>query len=371
MKMKVREITKVLDDLAPPSLAADWDNVGLLVGEAKSEVKKILLCIDLTSAVLAEAKRGRAQMIMAYHPVIFKPLDRLTSERASIVYEAVRAGIAVYSSHTALDAAEGGTNDCLADVLDLRDRRPLQQGDENSQCKVVVYLQSADLPAVGHAAFDAGAGIIGEYEECSFFSHGIGTFCGGEKSNPTIGSPGKSEALEEVRLEMVAPRIKIFDIVKAVRNVHSYEEPAIDIYPLMNRGQALGLGRVGRLARPTRLTTLINRIKKGLGVGKVLKAGSCSSSRKDALIGTVAVAAGSCGDLWRSAVDAHAGLYLTGEMRHHDALAASEAGLTVVCVGHSNSERITLKKLAERLNSQLGKLNVALSQADRDPFEIV
>lgn len=371
-EMKVREISRVLDEIAPPGLAADWDNVGLLVGASQNEVRKILLCIDLTASVLAEAKRIRAQMIMAYHPVIFKPLRSVTHETCPIVYEAIRAGIAIYSSHTAMDAAEGGTNDCLADVLDLRDRKPLQPNSAGRQCKIVAYLQPGDLSDVAQAAFEAGAGKIGNYSQCSFFSHGIGTFCSGENANPTRGQPGSSEAVEEIKLEMVVPCAKAIDVVKAIRQAHSYEEPVVDVYPLENRGSLLGLGRVGRLVRPVRLTTLINRIKKALGVSKILHAdGSGSAARKDMLIGIVAVAAGSCGDLWRSAIEARAGLYVTGEMRHHDALAASTAGMTVICVGHSYSERIVLGKLGEQLTAKMPKLKVALSRADRDPFEIV
>ncbi len=370
--MKVREISQVLDGIAPRVLAADWDNVGLLVGDCQEEVKKLMLCIDLTPSVLAEAKRAKAQMIMAYHPVIFKPISSVTRRANTIVFDAIRAGIAVYSSHTALDAAEGGTNDCLADVLDLRDRRPLKLDSSEGHCKAVVFMPPDDLAKVGHAAFEAGAGIIGDYSNCSFFSHGIGTFCGGEKTNPTIGQPGSSEVVEEIRLELAIPRKKIEEVTKAIRRAHSYEEPAIDIYSLENQLDSIGMGRVGRLPRPTRLNTLVNRIKKGLEVPKVLQTvGSASAIRKDSLIGTVAVAAGSCGDLWRSAVEAHAGLYITGEMRHHDALAAAATGMTVVCVGHSNSERLTLGKLAERLRSATSNLKVILSQEDRDPFEII
>ena len=370
--MKVREISQALDEIAPLALAADWDNVGLLVGDCQEDVKKLLLCIDLTPGVLAEAKRIKAQMIMAYHPVIFDPISCVTRQANAVVFEAIRAGIAVYSPHTALDAVEGGTNDCLADVLDLRDRRPLKPDSAELQCKIVVFLPPGDLSNVGRAAFQAGAGIIGDYSNCSFFSHGIGTFCGGAKTRPTIGQPGSNEAVEEVRLEMVAPREKVACVAKAIRRAHSYEEPAIDIYQLENRLDSLGLGRVGRLLRPTRLGTLVNRIKKALDIPKVLQTeSSISAVRKDSLIGTVAVAAGSCGDLWRLAVEAHAGLYLTGEMRHHDTLGAASAGMTVLCVGHSNSERITLSKLAERLMLKISKLKVVLSQVDCDPFEIV
>ncbi|MBN1943739.1 MAG: Nif3-like dinuclear metal center hexameric protein [Phycisphaerae bacterium] len=367
--MNVRDICNVLGEIAPLSLAAEWDNVGLLVGDGRAAVRKILLCIDLTEKVLAEAVRVRAQMVMAYHPVIFKSVTRVTPEAAPMVFQAARRGIAVYSMHTALDAAEGGTNDVLADVLDLHDRKPLDPARRTDRCKVVVFLPAEDLSSVAGAAFAAGAGVIGEYRGCSFIGHGVGTFYGSEHSNPAVGQAGRHEAAEEVRLEMIAPTGRVEDIRRAVRGVHSYEEPAIDVYPLLDAPAGLGLGRVGRLAKPASLETLIRRVKRALGVSRVLLAGDGKNAKRR--IGVAAVAAGSAGSIWKSAAAAGATLYLTGEMRHHDALAAAEAGMSVVCVGHSHSERITLGRLAEALTARRPKLRVALAQSDRDPFEIL
>jgi dinuclear metal center YbgI/SA1388 family protein len=367
--MNVRDISNVLGEIAPLSLAAEWDNVGLLVGDPRSAVRKLLLCIDLTPAVLAEAVRVKAQMIMAYHPIIFKTITRVTADATPVAYEAARRGIAVYSMHTALDAAQGGTNDVLADVLDLHDRKPLDPAYDQAKCKLVVFLPAEDLPAVAAAAFSAGAGVIGEYHGCSFIGHGVGTFCGSEHSNPAVGKAQRHEAVEEVRLEMVAPKHRAAEICQAVRAAHRYEEPAIDVYPLLDAPTGLGLGRVGRLAKPATLETVIRRIKKTLGVPRVLLAGDGKKSNRR--IGVAAVAAGSAGSVWKSAAAAGATLYLTGEMRHHDALAAAQAGMNVVCVGHSNSERIALKSLAKHLTAARPKLNVAMSQSDHDPFTIV
>ncbi len=368
--MNVRDICGVLDALAPRALAAKWDNVGLLVGDGKATVQKMLLCIDLTGEVLAEAIRTKAQMVMAYHPVIFKGISRVTAEDAPVVYAAARRGIAVYSPHTAMDAAEGGTNDVLAEMLGLLDCRPLEPAFAESRCKIVVFLPPDDLLGVAKAVFAAGAGIIGDYHECSFFGHGIGTFHGGDQSHPALGRAGRQEAVEEVRLEMVAPWGRSAAVCQAIRDAHSYEEPAIDVYRLTDMPGRIGMGRVGRLARPVKLSTLLGRIKKGLGLNRVRVAGD-PDGRKDRLIGTVAVAAGSAGTMWSSAANAGASLYLTGEMRHHDALAATEAGLSVVCVGHSHSERIALERLTERLAEKAPGLKTVLAKSDRDPFEIV
>lgn len=364
----VREVCRVLDALAPPEQAEDWDNVGLLLGDPAGEVRRVLLCIDLTAEVLDEALTARAEMVLAYHPVIFKPVKRLTASSAPVSYRALREGLAVYCPHTALDVADGGTNDVLADMLELQDRRPLEPGRSAGRCKIVTFLPETDQEAVSRAAFDAGAGQIGEYDECSFTTRGLGSFRGSEHSRPTVGEPGRREAVEELRLEMIAPAGRVAGVCEAIRLTHSYEEPPIDVYPLEELPGPRGLGRVGRLARPVKLSTLLGRIRKGLGVPRLLVAGGEDPER---MIGTVAVGAGACGSMWQAAADAGATLFLTGEMRHHDALAAAATGLCVVCAGHSNTERITLARLAERLAADLPELTATLATQDRDPFTIV
>ncbi|MCK4601371.1 MAG: Nif3-like dinuclear metal center hexameric protein, partial [Phycisphaerae bacterium] len=358
--MKVKDVVRTLEAMAPPQLAADWDNVGLLVGDGRGEVKKLLLCVDLTEEVLAEASAVRAQMVMAYHPVIFKPISRLTAADTPVVYAAAKKALAVYSVHTALDAAPGGTNDVLADALALERRRPLEPISRPGECKVVVFVPHDDLSRVAEAAFNAGAGRIGNYYDCAFFCHGIGTFCGGVGARPSIGQAGQHEAAEELRLEVFAPKACAGEICAAIRGAHSYETPVIDVYPLAEYPADCGMGRVGRLSRPATVRTLIARVKKAAGVEKVsLAAPRKAGSAKPKPVSVVACCAGSCGSLFRAAADAGAEIYVTGEMRHHDALAATAAGMTVVCMGHSNSERFALAALAKRLKKTLPKLSVA------------
>lgn len=373
--MKVREIVKVLEQIAPCDLAAEWDNVGLLVGDEQADAGGLLLCIDLTEQVLAEAVKAKARMVMAYHPVIFKPTAKVTASEGSVVYAAAAKGVAVHSMHTALDAAPGGTNDVLAEAVGIANPRPLEPTVRRGAFKIVVFTPAEDVSSVADAAFDAGAGMIGQYERCAFFSHGIGTFLGLPGTEPSVGQAGRQEATEELRLEFVAPRGRVAGICSAIRVAHGYEEPAIDVYPTEDAPQGCGMGRIGRLPRPVTLGTLINRIKKRTGLKKVLLATSdhrsIAGDGKGKLVSVAACAAGACGPMYKAAAAGGASFYLTGEMRHHDALAAAAAGLNVVCLGHSNSERITLKRLADRLSALLPKQRVILSKADRDPFEIV
>ncbi len=368
--MKVRELIRVFESIAPPSLAAEWDNIGLLIGRGDDTVRRLLLCIDLTRAVLSEAKELKAGMVLAYHPVIFKPLGRLTDQDAPIALEAARRKLAVYSMHTALDAAPGGTNDVLADALGLTDRRPLEPAEGLARAKIVVFGPAEDVQDVADAAFGAGAGRVGGYERCSFFSHGLGTFWGGPETSPTVGQAGRQEAVEELRLEITCPRSKVAQVVLAIEDAHSYETPAVDVYPLGATPTGAGMGRVGRLERPVTARTLLKRIREATGLRRLQVAwapGTDASTK----IHAAACSAGSAGSMWRAAADAGAQLYLTGEMRHHDALAASAAGLSVVCTAHSNSERPALPYLAARIAAQVDDLEIHVSAADADPFAVV
>ncbi|MBT3200314.1 MAG: Nif3-like dinuclear metal center hexameric protein [Phycisphaerales bacterium] len=375
--MKTAQIVNLLEQIAPPSLAEDWDNVGLLVGDRAANVRKVMLCIDLTPEVLEEAITEKVQMVMAYHPVIFKPISRVTSDANEVVYQAARHGISVYSMHTALDVAPGGTNDVLADAMGIgAQRKPLEAADGPGECKVVVFAQAEEVAEIARAAFAAGAGVIENYTDCAFFGYGIGSYAGGPDSCPTIGHRDQTEAVEEVRLELVCPPHRVSQVCDAIRSAHSYETPAIDVYQLSAAGSGGGMGRVGALPRPVTVATLISRIKKATGIKRVLLAArprpkASKGSGKGGLVSVAACGAGACGSMWKQALAAGAGFYLTGEMRHHDALAATNAGLTVVCVGHSNSERITMTVLAKRIADAMPKLKVTVSKLDKDPFEIV
>ena len=369
--MKIADVVEILEQIAPPEYAEPWDNVGLLVGDAGRPCRRAVLCIDLTAEVLAEAGRAKAQLVMAYHPAIFKPITRVTAEAAPVVAAAARAGVAVYSVHTAFDSAVGGANDVLADALGISaDRRPLAGRCAQGGYKVVVFVPPADLPVVSQAAFAAGAGHIGAYSQCGFSAAGRGTFFGGRDTRPVVGRPGRREEVQELRWEVICPRNSLPDVLAAVRAAHSYEAPAIDVYALTEAPTGVGLGRVGRLTRPAALATMLGKVRRACGVRRMqLTRPRRRNPRK--IIRTLAVGCGSCGSLYEQAVAAGADLYVTGELRHHDALAAAAAGLTVACVGHSNSERLTLGSLARRLRAALPKLGVTLARADRDPFEIV
>ncbi len=365
--MKLSDVTAVLDLIAPPDYAEPWDNVGLLVGHPEAACSRALLCIDLTAKVLDEAQQRHADLVVAYHPAIFKPIGRVTPQAVPIVWEAVRAGVAIYSPHTAYDVVPGGANDALADALGMAEgRRPLVPRDVDGPYKVVVFVPEGDLDAVSRAAFEAGAGRIGDYRECGFRSAGVGSFFGEASTSPAVGQPGRREEAPELRWETVCPRGRLSAVLSAIVAAHSYEEPAIDVYSTREAPVGAGLGRVGPLEEPAPLQAVLDRVKRACGVERLLLAGPAGHT-----VRTLAVGCGSCGSMYRAALAAGADLYVTGELRHHDALASAAGGLTVACVGHSNSERLTLRSLQARLHQALPELHVQLAHHDVDPFSIV
>jgi dinuclear metal center YbgI/SA1388 family protein len=354
-----------MEAIAPTRFAAQWDNVGLVVGDPASIVDRVLLTIDCTLAAVDEAKRSRCGAIVSYHPPIFEAVRRFTA--GSPAYEAARAGIAVYTPHTALDVADGGTNDVLADALGMTMRAPLRRLDarHGAQYKLVTFVPSDHADAVSRAMFQAGAGRIGKYSFCSFRAAGTGTFFGEEGALPVVGQPGRLEEAAELRLETVVPVASAEAVVKALRSAHPYEEPAFDLVVLAEPPSQGGFGRKGTVDR-TRLHLIVERIKVALETPHVLVAGDL-----DREVTSAAVCAGSGGEMVDDAIRARVDLLLTGEVRHHDALRALEAGMAVVCTRHSTSERAALAVLRQQLAGRLPHVAFACSREDHEPFAFV
>jgi dinuclear metal center YbgI/SA1388 family protein len=319
--------------------------------------------LTLTPEVAAEAVEGGYQLVVTHHPILFRGAKRLTTATAEgrTVLTLARAGVAVHSPHTAFDNARGGINERLAERLGLTDLKPLRTGAGPRRCKVVVFVPDADLGKVSDAMFAAGAGVIGEYRECSFRLAGTGTFFGGEAANPTVGRKGRREDVAEWRLEVVCPEADVDRVVAAMRSAHTYEEPAYDVYPLRPNRSPLGEGRVGRLASVP-LAELATRARAALKCGPVQVVGD--GNRK---VARVAVGCGAAGEFLGEAVRAGADAFLTGEMRFHDYLAAQAQGIALVLPGHYATERFAVEELADRLRRRWDGVHVVASQREADP----
>jgi dinuclear metal center YbgI/SA1388 family protein len=357
-------IIDFLEALAPPELAAQWDNVGLLLGHRSATVDRVMTCLTVTPASAAEAVESGVQLIVSHHPILFRAIQRLTADDAEgrMLLDLAQKGVAVYSPHTALDNATDGINDLLVRQLGLHEIGPLRRSETAARCKVVVFVPDADLAHVSDALFAAGAGNIGQYSECSFRLAGTGTFLGSAASNPTVGQRGRREEATEWRLELVCPRSALGQIVAAIRRAHSYEEPAYDIYPLVGTAGHPGEGRLGRLAAAMSLSDLARRTQDALDSGPVQMIGASTQ-----LVERVAVVCGSGGEFLGDAVKGGADVLLTGELRFHDCLAAQAAGLAVILPGHYATERLGVEALALRLQAQWPQLQVWPSRSERDP----
>jgi dinuclear metal center YbgI/SA1388 family protein len=365
--MKIDQIAAEIEKTAPLKLAQDWDNVGFLIGDPEQEITRILMTIDITRDVVAEARAYKADLILSYHPAIWDGLKKITATGPTgVVYELIRAGIGVYSIHTSLDAAAGGVNDALADVLGLVECTPIGDyvdGPEGPLYKLITFVPVSDVDKVAEVVHAAGAGQIGNYAKCSFRVEGTGTFLPLEGAKPAIGQKGKYEKVEEVRFETVVPAAKVAAVVAAMRKAHPYETPAFDVVRHWDVEKTFGLGRIGRLAEPRPVDKLLECIKEVTGAAA---AGIIGSQKRT--VRTAAVCAGACGTLINTVIDRQCDLYLTGELKHHHALLAHEAGLTCICLSHTVSERFALKNLAKQLKKGLSGVTIRQSSKDRDPF---
>jgi dinuclear metal center YbgI/SA1388 family protein len=364
----VAEIVASLETFAPKRLAADWDNVGLLLGDGQATVQRIMTCLTVTPVSAAEAVAEKADLIVSHHPILFRAVQSLTTATAEgrMLLSLIRAGVAVHSPHTAFDNTSDGINELLAARLGMVDIVPLRRRDAIRQCKLVVFVPDADLSRVSDALFAAGAGQIGQYSECSFRQRGSGTFFGSEMTKPTVGKKGQREQVDEWRLEVVVPESKVMDVVKSLRAAHSYEEPAFDVYPLLPSADRCGDGRLGHLPTPRPLRELAAVVKHMLQAGSVGVVGDQARA-----VERVAIVCGAGGSLLPDAVRAGADALLTGELRFHDYLAAQADGLSLVVPGHYATERCGVEHLAEVLRRRWPGLQIWASGAECDPVSWV
>jgi dinuclear metal center YbgI/SA1388 family protein len=364
----VADIISALQTIAPVELAEEWDNVGLLVGDASAPLERVMTCLSVTPDSVAEAVQEHVQLIVSHHPVLFRPTKTLTtaSTEGRMLLNLVQAGIGVYSAHTAFDNCAGGINDLLAKKLGLTKVGPLRCLDSSGQFKMVVFVPDKDLAKVSDAVFAAGAGHIGQYRECSFRLSGLGTFFGGEGSHPTVGAKGRREEVAEWRLEVLCPDGSVEKVVAAMRAAHSYEEPAYDVYPLRPERAKVGKGRVGMLPAPVPLDEFARTVKDALQSSWGQMVGSPQRP-----VQRVALACGSAGEFLVDAAACKADVFVTGEARFHDCLAAQAQHVALVLPGHYATERLGIEALAERLQAQFPDLEIWASRHEREPLTLV
>ncbi len=370
--LRIQDLVGMVHRLYPPALAEDWDNVGLQVGDPAAEVSRVLVCLDPSENIIEQAVARGAQAVVAHHPLIFKPLKSLvpSGQTGSTLFRAVRDGIAVICAHTNLDRAQNGLNDWLAGRLGLEGVRPLEAPAEGGLVKLVVFVPAGYENRVAEALFKAGAGQIGNYDQCSFRAAGSGTFRGGADSDPFLGEPGVREAAAEVRLETIVPRELVSRVLPKLIKAHPYQEVAYDLVPLANVRPGIGLGRIGRLAQETGAAAFAARVKAALQASSLRLVGA-----DEARVKKVAVCGGSGASLIREAARQGADAMVTGDVKYHEAQLAQELGLVLIDAGHFATEHLAVQGLAAHLNREAGArgMNISFEEAtgETDPFKVI
>ncbi|MBS3679560.1 Nif3-like dinuclear metal center hexameric protein [Ornithinibacillus massiliensis] len=365
-------IFSLMEKWAPKAFAYDWDNIGLQIGSYNKPVRKIMVTLDVLESVVEEAIENEVDLIIAHHPLLFKPLKEINvdSWRGRIIKKLIQHDITVYAAHTNLDVAKGGVNDLLADLIGLEDKVVLVETNEDSLCKVVVYIPETHVEVVTDALAKAGAGHIGHYSHCTFQTKGTGTFMPLGEANPFIGKKNQLEMVPEVKVETIVQQSILSNVLKGMIAAHPYEEVAYDVIPLKNEGEKIGLGRVGNLKEVTTLDEFVTKVKNVLEVNYVRVSGD--SNRK---VKRVAVLGGSGEKYFHSAIQKKADVYITGDMTFHVAQEAIEMGISVIDAGHY-IEKVMKSATKQYLEQQIKEdatlnksLEIIVSETNTDPFQ--
>lgn len=367
MSIKCSEIVKAIEEYAPVQLAEGWDNVGLILGSLKKEIRKVMVCLDVTSKVADDAIKEKVDLIISHHPMIFEGIKSINSDDAKgrLLYRLIQNDISVYSAHTNLDVASGGVNDCLAGELGLMNIKHLNEYKEEKAYKIAVFVPEDSIDHVRNAMCNAGAGWIGNYSDCTFMTKGTGTFRPLEGTNPHIGTQDVLEHVSEYRLETIVSKDKLKNVLEAMHRVHPYEEVAYDLYRLEINGAEYGLGKVGHLEKPQSFKSFIEWVKKRLGIPHVRVIGELSRD-----VRKVAVFCGSFDGNWTGFLKSGADVLITGDIKYHTAQDALEMGLCVIDAGHFNTEVLIRKKLTEFIKDKFPDIDVICNNVESDPFKI-
>ncbi len=352
MEVYGKDLMAFMDSWAPQSLAEPWDHPGLQAGNPDKPVRKVMAALDVTKAGTAYAAAHHVDMIISHHPFLFKGMKTvdLRTEKGQILAELLGHGILAFAAHTNLDTAEGGVNDTLAAAIGLSHCEGLVPVREEEMEKIVVYVPSSHAAAVRKAMEEAGAGVIGAYRGCSFSAGGTGRFIPEEEAHPFLGTAGKEEEAPEERIETCCLAGDRERILAAVRKAHPYEEPVCDVYALKQGSRWDRMGRIGLLEKEMDPWDAARYIQKKLGIPQVKLAGPV-----DHPVRKVAVLGGAGTQFAPLAKKAGADLYLTGDVKYHEAQDAAALGLLVMDGGHFYTERVIIPEIARRLRETAEK----------------
>jgi dinuclear metal center YbgI/SA1388 family protein len=373
MAVSLRDVTTLLDEWYDPTWAESWDAVGLVCGDPRQQVRKVLFAVDPAPAVVEEAVAWGADLIVVHHPLLLTAVHSVaaTSPKGRVVHDLVRAGIALFTAHTNADVPADGVNESLARAVGVVDPAVVV-ADRGGTDKIVTFVPTAQAEEVRDALTAAGAGRIGDYDSATFSTPGEGRFRPGEGADPVIGRVGELEVVEEVRIEAVMPRVRRTAVVRALLEAHPYEEVAYDVVELANDVGPVtrGHGRIGRLSEPTTLRAFAERVGTALpGTAHGVRV----SGDPDRRVETVVVASGSGDFMLDTVLGLDADVYLTSDLRHHRAAEFREHdGPALVDVAHWAAEwtwlPVARAKLVEALGARGDTVDTRVSTTVTDPW---
>lgn len=337
-KVNGYEIIQLFEAWSPKQYALEGDPVGVHVGQLNRPVEKVLVTLDVNEAVVDEAIEKGAALIIAHHPPIFRPLKSIATDtvQGRMIEKCIKHDITIYAAHTNLDVAQGGVNDLLADKLSLMNTKVLDETYAETLYKFIVFCPKTHADEMRQALGKAGAGAIGDYTACSFTTNGEGRFTPAEAANPYIGKVGEAEVVSEEKIEVIVPETLKQRVLKAMLNTHPYEEPAYDILQLAQKGNALGLGRVGELTEAMTLEAFTAYVKEVFSVPALRFVGD-----PEKMIKKVAVLGGDGNKYIYAAKRSGADVLVTGDLYYHVAHDAQALNLAVVDPGH-NIEKVMI-----------------------------
>ena len=351
--MKINEVIKFLETIAPPYLQENYDNAGLITGNSSMDCTGIITTLDCLPETINEALKNNCNLIVAHHPIIFKGLKKITGKNyvEETIIKAIKNDIAIYAIHTNLDNVLNGVNDAIAGKLHLKNTKIISPKPGILQ-KLAVFVPEKSKEKLMNALFIAGAGSIGNYSECSFQTSGTGTFLPGEFSNPFVGEKGKRHNEAETKIEVIFPKWKQREIINEMKNNHPYEEVAYDIFEVQNFTAQYGSGLFGELEYSVSETEFLSILKEKFSL-EVIKHTSFLNKK----IKKVAICGGSGIFLLSDAIAAGADVFITSDVKYHEYFDAS--GLILLAdIGHYESEQFTIELLHDKLRENF--LNFAV-----------
>jgi len=364
MSESIKNIINILETFAPLSYQESYDNAGLQIGDVSKQVTSVIVCIDITEDVLDEAIAIGAGLIVSHHPLLFGGIKKITGKSyvECCIIKAIQNNIAIYSAHTNLDAVNNGVNAKIAQKIGLTSLKPLssKQGDI---LKLVTFVPELYAETVRKALFKAGAGSIGNYDCCSFNSKGEGTFRGNELSNPFVGTKGQLHIEPEVMIESIMPKHLKYNVIKALKTAHPYEEVAYDIYQLDNENPLVGIGLIGELSETIDEKEFLENIKKDFNVDCLRHTAFLNKKVK-----RVAVCGGSGSSYLKYALSANADVFITGDFKYHEFFNA-ENKILIADIGHYESEFFTKELFYDILTKNNTNFAVHLTDINTNPIK--